>query len=313
MESRPQRSAWVLGNRLARGVNGAWEAAVREGLGRSFRVEILYPQGLSELASVARRASSSGGLIVVAGGDGSLNCVVNTVAPAASATTLAILPLGTANDLARELGLPLAPAEAVARIVDGRGRRIDLLSVNGRRFCTVGGVGVAAESALAVQALRDKGGVVRDALAGMGLHGYWLVAGAKVLGTARLSDRLHIRLQRPGTGPEEELSLDVHALFVANQGTLGGRLRVSPGSRNDDGVFELCLLPAASRAALLATLGRLVGGAPVPASALRVVPITRASIASDRPMVFFGDGERLCEDRRFEISLHPGALEVVGA
>ena len=215
---------------------------------------------------------------------------------------------------ARGLALPRALADAIARIRSGRRRRCDLVSVNGRRFCTVGGLGLAADSALAAQALRDSGNrPLRWALERTGLHAYWLVAGAKLL-QAEPANHFDIRLRLPGGAPERSLSLDAHAIFVANQTTLGGRLRLSPGSRNDDGLFELCILPAGSRGALLATLGRLVVGMPVADAAVTVITATWARITCRRPARFFGDGEDLgAETDSFEIAVQPGALEVVGA
>src|SRR5215203_6592972 len=70
------------------------------------------PQHATELASLAGSR-----LVVAAGGDGTINEVVNGLARDA---TLGILPLGTANVLARELGLPLKTEEACKLILSGR-------------------------------------------------------------------------------------------------------------------------------------------------------------------------------------------------
>ena len=100
------------------------------------------PDHATELAAGAGER-----LVVAAGGDGTGNEVINGLSPGA---TLGILPLGTANVLARELGLPLDPEGACRRITEGGETRIDLgvaidQSGNERRFACMAGVGFDAQ------------------------------------------------------------------------------------------------------------------------------------------------------------------------
>ena len=109
------------------------------------RVEVLNterPDHATELA-----AAAGDRLVVAAGGDGTVNEVVNGLSPGA---TLGILPFGTANVLARELGLPLDAQEACRRILDGGETRVDLgvaRDTDGaeRRFACMAGVGFDAK------------------------------------------------------------------------------------------------------------------------------------------------------------------------
>jgi diacylglycerol kinase (ATP) len=108
-------------------------------------VEVLNterPNHATELAAAAGER-----LVVAAGGDGTVNEVINGLSPEA---TLGILPLGTANVLARELGLPLDAAGACRRIVEGGETRVDLgvaidEAGNERRFACMAGVGFDAQ------------------------------------------------------------------------------------------------------------------------------------------------------------------------
>lgn len=100
-----------------------------------------YPDHATELATAAGDQ-----LVIAAGGDGTINEVVNGLHKEA---TLGILPLGTANVLARELGLPLKPEKACHRILEGNHSRIDLgVAINRqgeeRRFTFVAGIGFDA-------------------------------------------------------------------------------------------------------------------------------------------------------------------------
>src|SRR5829696_3511042 len=101
------------------------------------------PDHATELATMAGDR-----LIIAAGGDGTVNEVVNGLSKDA---TLGILPLGTANVLARELGLPLKPEEACKRILSGREIRIDVgVAVDHegveRRFTCMAGMGLDAHA-----------------------------------------------------------------------------------------------------------------------------------------------------------------------
>ena len=108
-------------------------------------VEVLnteHPNHATELASLAGDR-----LIVAAGGDGTVNEVLNGLSPEA---TLGVLPLGTANVLAREFGLPLDPAEACKRILQGERSSVDFgVATNEdgaeRRFACMAGIGFDAK------------------------------------------------------------------------------------------------------------------------------------------------------------------------
>jgi diacylglycerol kinase (ATP) len=108
-------------------------------------VEVLnteHPNHATELASLAGDR-----LIVAAGGDGTVNEVLNGLSLGA---TLGVLPLGTANVLAREFGLPLDPAEACQRILEGERSRVDFGVATDdegaeRRFACMAGIGFDAK------------------------------------------------------------------------------------------------------------------------------------------------------------------------
>ena len=108
-------------------------------------VEVLnteHPDHATELAALAGNR-----LVVAAGGDGTVNEVLNGLSGQA---TLGVLPLGTANVLAREFGLPLDPAEACQRILKGERSRVDFgVATNDegteRRFACMAGIGFDAK------------------------------------------------------------------------------------------------------------------------------------------------------------------------
>jgi YegS/Rv2252/BmrU family lipid kinase len=100
----------------------------------------LAPDG-DTMLSVARAAVNDGARIVVAGGgDGTVNAVASVLVGTECA--LGVLPLGTLNHFAKDLGIPLAIDEAIAVIADGNTRAVDTGEVNGRLFLNNSGLGM---------------------------------------------------------------------------------------------------------------------------------------------------------------------------
>lgn len=128
-------------NRRARHGNSDLDDAIgvlEAHFGAIEKIDLTGPEALqSALADAGRVAALE--FVVIGGGDGTVSSAVPAVLEAGK--PLAVLPLGTANDFARTLGLPEAPKAAAEVITRGRTRRIDLGLVNGRPFLNAAGIG----------------------------------------------------------------------------------------------------------------------------------------------------------------------------
>lgn len=137
------RRALLIVNRKAR--NGRSDlAAALEGLAAS-GVTLLDPPTSTpdEAVAAIRDHRDEVDLLIVGGGDGTFNALAEVLAE--SGLPVGILPLGTANDLARTLGIPSSLDEACAIISGGRQHRIDLGAVNGKLFFNVASMGLSTE------------------------------------------------------------------------------------------------------------------------------------------------------------------------
>ena len=135
------RVALIL-NAHAGGGNGGETAERIVGLYRAAGAEpaVHLAQG-DELGALAERAVGDGAaLVVAAGGDGTISSVAGALAGTASA--LGVIPLGTLNHFARDLGIPLDVAAAVVTTLEGREQRIDAGEVNGRLFLNNSSIGL---------------------------------------------------------------------------------------------------------------------------------------------------------------------------
>jgi diacylglycerol kinase (ATP) len=309
-EVAPARRFAVIVNRQARAAPAVPWGRVADVLrGHGVAADFSFPSSSADAVRIARAAAGRpGAVIVAAGGDGTVNTIVGAVT--ARNVPLAILPLGTANDLARALGIPLDVVAAADRLGAPRERAIDLIEVNGRPICTVGGFGLPAACALAVDRARRGPSLLRAVLRALGTGIYPALAATTILSGAARARRLRIAYHDP-RGVPHRLAVDAAGVFVANQSSLGGTLTLPTGSDHADGVFELCIVRPMPRLRLLAVLARLKSGDPVPADAFDVRAVTRAEIACDARQPFFGDGEALGRSRRFVVRMRRRALRVL--
>lgn len=301
--------ALVVVNGRARGTGARALARATAVLARGFDVTTVAPDSHAALLELV--AGSQHDVIVAVGGDGTVNAVAS-VLPAHAA--LAVLPIGTANDFAREVGVPrsaVAAAELLVARRDDPAQLVDVVEVNGRTFCTVGGIGLVTRISASVAELKDRPGIVRKAAQLVGGFVYKLSATATLLAGRDLVDRVAIRYRDPA-GTWAEWEGRVHALFVVNHRLCGGGLAVPTGSDGRDGVFELGMVTAGSRPALIANFSRLSAGARISPEAFVVRRATEAVVRVDRPMTFAADGELLETAREFTLRIRPGALRVKG-
>jgi diacylglycerol kinase family enzyme len=241
-------------------------------------------------------ADSTADLLVVGGGDGAVNLALNA---RHRLPRLAVLPGGTANDLARALRLPLTADAALAHALNPP-RALDLLRVNGRRFATTGGLGVPQQ--VAVLANRVKRRARR-----LG-HRVYDAAAARVILSAK---RQPVDLQwTDPDGAMRRWSTRSFGVLITNVGQVAGNLRLCD-ARPDDGIFEICVLTDTHRAGLMRTLAQLSAGRAVGPDQLRVIRAVDAEMQTPR-CGFFGDGEPFEAADRFAITLERHALTVAG-
>ncbi|GGW81621.1 hypothetical protein GCM10010503_68650 [Streptomyces lucensis JCM 4490] len=255
-------------------------------------------------------------LVVVCGGDGTLRAAA--AALAGSDVPLALVPCGTGNLLARNLGLPLAPADALDAALRGTVHRVDLGRVEGdglapTHFAAMSGAGLDA-------AMVERANANDRAKSVLG----WL---AYVLAVLRV-------LRTPRTGVD--IALDgapalrrtARMVLVGNIGTVQGGVTLLPGARPDDGRLDLLVLDPRGLGGWLAAVRTLLRpGTPpsppptAPASREREddgagAPVEfftfrQAEFAFDAPQPRELDGDPVAVGRRLTVEVRPGALSML--
>lgn len=224
----------------------AQDPAVREAVellrarGQEIDVRVTWESG--QAALFAREAAAAGIEVVVAGGgDGLTNEVLQGIMTCAAQKppALALLPLGTANDLARSLGVPIDdPLAALRAASDGSIRQIDVGQVNDRHFLNVASGGFGAE--ITVRTPPE----LKSALGGLAYS---------LTGLFTANELKPVPCQFVAGGRTLEMS--VALLAVGNGKQAGGGFAVAPEAQIDDGLLDVMIVPAVP----LSSLPQLVG------------------------------------------------------
>lgn len=296
----------VLVNRAAR--NGCdrrrLDAVRREFADCDLRV--LTPSSYEALVEAAQEATRDGtDLVLVIGGDGTVNAVANQLAH--TPVPLGIIPAGTANDLASQLGIPLNPQKACRRIRQGAATPIDLIAINGRYFVTAGGLGVLSDTAVGVNVLKARDGWVRKATKSLGSLVYVLYSFMLLLFSRRILSDFTIAVDGQELGKIRSV-----ALFVHNQPSIGKFVVGYPEAKMTDGKLGLCLMRERSRLqSILTVILMSLKGAHTGRKDVLMQEAATLTISSPEPKIFIGDGEVLAETRTLDLKVVPQALRVI--
>ena len=198
--------------------------------------EVFVTEGVGHARELAKAAVRRGVRLVLAwGGDGTINEVASALAY--DEVPLGIVPGGSGNGLALELGVSLRPERAIADALQAVPRPMDMGEIDGRLFANIAGIGFDAHVASRFATATRRGFVGYAGITARALTGY----------VPR-----HYRITTGG------VQTDARAILVtiANSAQFGNNARIAPGARVDDGELDLVVLEERSRIATLCQLPR---------------------------------------------------------
>jgi diacylglycerol kinase (ATP) len=228
-------------------------------------------------------------LVVVAGGDGTVNEAINGLARCD--LPLAVIPLGTANVLAAEIGLRTDPASVARCVALGQPRPIALGAANGRRFLLMAGAGFDAHVVAGVSVPMKR----------------WLGKGAYVLST--------LRQLLTYAFPTYEVRTDnsVHqaaSVIIANARYYGGRYVCAPAASLERGTLQVCLFERTGRLAAIGYALALFTGRLAKLASYRIVEARRIEVRGRVGEPLQGDGDVIGR-LNATIEVLPNALDLV--
>jgi YegS/Rv2252/BmrU family lipid kinase len=249
-------------------------------------------EGPGHALELARAAVAAGATLVCAwGGDGTLNEVARAVA--GTGTALGVVPAGSGNGLARELGLPWDPAQALQVALGPRERVIDVGDADGRLFVNVAGIGFDAE--VAARFNRRPGG----------RRGFWPYLGIGIRAVLRYRP-LTYTIRAGG----ETWQAPALAVVCANARQYGGGAVVAPQARLDDGQLDLVVVAPRPPLQALWDGRHLLRGTFDRAPGVRSARVTEVEIAGPEPLLVHVDGEAVAGGPAVTVRIRPGGLRV---
>jgi diacylglycerol kinase (ATP) len=271
------RSVLMVRNPAAGGAKADAYKTIEEILGELGDVSVCEPSSAEDLPDKVQSAAEGADLVVVAGGDGTVNGTVNALQSRIADVTLAIIPLGTGNDFARTLGFADDPLEAAGGLPGGEERSVDVCRASGagveRLFLNacIGGFPVEVDEELNESVKKRLGPLA------------FVVGGIKALPN----------LERSTVVLNDEEVADCIAVGVGNGRTCGGGVEVWPSARADDGLLDGVALCASNVAGALVLGAKVKVGSHEGADGVMSERARKVSVSADPPIEFNVDGELL--------------------
>lgn len=260
----------------------------REG-GRDLAVRVTWEAGDAQRL-VAEALEAGYRTLVAGGGDGTLQEVANAMLQSGTPARLAVMPLGTANDFARAAGIPLEPYEAL-RLLELPPVAVDVGEMNGQPFLNMatGGFGSKVTANTSEDLKRMLGG------------GAYLLTGlSRFAEISAARGRFH--------GPGFTWEGEFLALGIGNGRQAGGGQELCPQAMIDDGLMDVCIVPAAEDT--VGTLGTLLSGGLLGVDTVAVsARLAWIEIEAPEPIDINLDGEPFSA-HHMRFAVRPGALSL---
>jgi diacylglycerol kinase (ATP) len=254
--------------------------------------EVFVTERSGHARELAQAALGRGVTLCIAwGGDGTVNEVASALvfSPAA----LAVVPSGSGNGLAREVGIPFEPRAAFEVAFDGRDRLIDAGELEGRLFFNIAGVGLDARVAH------------QFAVGGLARRGFtkYIAIAMREIFTFVADD---------ATIVTDSESIQVRALLVAfaNARQYGNGALIAPGARIDDGLLDVVIVEHRSPWAVMFHAPKLFSGKVAKVPRVRIVTTRTVEVSCAQPVMYHVDGEPYVGGPNLCARIRPGALRV---
>lgn len=272
------------------GGQARWEAVAEHLRADGANVRVLQTRSREHAIDCARQAAEQGDVVVAVGGDGMVRDVADGVVRGKG--TMAMVPAGRGNDLARLLGLPEDPAALARLLRDGPTRAIDVLEVNGAIAPGNVYIGIDSVATQIINAWRGLPALLVYRLAPVRAILGWRPAG--------------YRLEVDGVAR----AVRAHTVVVANSGAYGHGLRIVPSAVLDDGLLDVMVVGDGPRRAVVSFMGEAKRGTHIRRPEVSLATARTVTVDADRPVPVCADGDEITT-LPARITLLPGALTII--
>jgi YegS/Rv2252/BmrU family lipid kinase len=261
----------------------------RQGVGEPLWVEV--PKSRFAPKQVERLLEEGAELLFVWGGDGMVQRCIDVVA--GSDVALAIVPAGTANLLATNLGIPQDIEQAVSIGMRGERRKLDAGRFNGEHFAVMAGAGFDASM------IKQADGTLKDRLG----RAAYVLTGSRNLRAKPFKAKIAVDGVPWYAG-------EASCILIGNVGHLFGGVEVFEDARPDDGRLELGVVHAEGVADWVRTLARTAVGHAERSPLVQATSARRVKVKLNRKVLYEIDGGDREKVKKFTVKVRPEAVTV---
>ena len=229
-------------------------------------------------------------IIVAVGGDGTINEVAGNLVH--SNKTLAIIPFGSGNGLARFLKIPLTPQKAIALINVGKDKLIDTAELNGKKFFNMAGMGFDAHLSAVFAGNKKRG-----------LKSYVELGFKEIISYKAQPYEIEI--------DGERYDKEAFAISIANSSQYGNNVYVSPKSSLTDGYLDICIIHPISLVKLPVLAFQMIMAKTHKSNLVKIIRGKQIKIKRNAPDAIHLDGEPMALGRELEIKIVPASLKIL--
>ena len=284
--AQPSHTVFLVNPASANGSTGRrWPELARRAAAAGLEGATLFSERQGHLAELAREAALDGAeLLVVVGGDGSVNEVVNGLAGLGRQPEVAVVPRGTGWDFSRTFGIPRKIDDAVQIALQGDVRTIDLGRASYRAwdgsdatawFANVASAGMSGAIAKrANETTKALGGKASYLWATFAVFSGW--------------EATEIEVAVDG----ERRAGPMFDVVIANGRFFGGGLEICPEAEPDDGLFDVLTIGDVTKRDLVQTMPRMYRGTHLPHPKAELLRGSSVTVKSETPLPIELDGEQ---------------------
>ncbi|GBE26407.1 diacylglycerol kinase [bacterium BMS3Bbin03] len=258
----------------------------------SFEISETSFKGHAE--KLAEEAPEEFDVIVAAGGDGTFNEVANGLMR--NPRTMGLIPTGSGNDFARAMNIPFNYKKAIHVLAQSVEKTIDIGWVNGRYFPN--GLGIGFDALVVHESNQVK------RLRGILIYLFSVLKSVFFYSSPRMTLRLDNGKIIDGK---------IFMLTIGNGISLGGGFMLTPNAKNNDGLFDVCVIHYLTKPQIFWHLPKVFWGGHVKMKQVEMHRVKEIAVSAHEPIGAHVDGELIgMENREFQVKIFPEALRVIG-
>ena len=258
--------------------------------------DIYETSGKNDKEKIIRRIQSqSPKVVVAAGGDGTCNLVAKSLLASKVPAALGIVPLGSANGLATELGISNEPEEAIQVLLTGKEKRLDALQINNKHLCLhLSDLGLNARI---IEEFEKNNGDSR------GMIGYFKQLISELVNLEPKTFQIQTS--------KRKYTLDAHMIAIANASKYGTGAILNPRGKVGDGKFEICIIKPFPAIAIVPLTIQFFNGNIEESEYVEIFSCKKVKIINKGKAALQVDGEIIGNPSQVTAQILPNAFRVL--